>query len=300
MSEKTYAIDEATKAKLKGYFKYPYDIQEVISYVNEIDIIYEFIYKNFTIIVYYRKNKDKIDFTFIKKVITERAYSIIKNKSIVIHLLLTSAKKMMDENCVMGPRHINSGFTFINKNEIFIFRKEEFAKVIIHELIHHDKNIHSDYIKPENKQRLLAHFNINPQTEFILNEAIVELWATVIHLSLISKEYKLSFKELLSAEINYSLFKSRQILKIQQKKVNKEWFDKCNIFNYIIIKTILFFHFSEFTKIYSLPYDDTKITNFILTHSQLPVVKTNPFFLFKRKKIQRPLSSLCFMLTSDL
>jgi len=299
MSGTNVAIDEITKAKIRGYFKYPYDIKEVIDYVDEINQIYEFSYKNFKTIVYYRKDKDKIDFPFIRKVI-ERATKVINNKNFTIHLLLSPARKVLDKKRTLEPRHANSGFTYVNRNDIFIFRKEEFPKVIIHELIHHDTNIHSDFIKPENKQRLLSHFNINPQTEFILNEAIVELWATIIHLSFVSKDYGISFAKLLKAETLYSLYKARQIFELQKKKPNQQWFDRCNIFAYIIIKTIFFFYFDDFNKIYSFPYDDTKITNFILTHSQIPEIKSNPSFSFKGKVVQRPPSSLCFMLLSDL
>jgi hypothetical protein len=66
-------------------------------------------------------------------------------------------------------------------------------------------------------------------------------------------------------------------------------------------KTIFLVYFDQFKKIYTFPYDDTKITNFILKYSSyLKKVKKNPLFKFKGNLIQRTDDSLCFMLLSDL
>jgi hypothetical protein len=287
------------KKLIKSYFTSPYDIKEVIVYIDEIDSIYEYEYNNIKILVFYRKKKDKLDINFIKKVIY-RASSIIKHKKFKISLLLTSAKKEIVYDKFLSVENVNSGFTFTNRNEIFIFRKEEFPKVIIHELIHHDLNIHKDYLEYENKKKLLDHFKLDPKCKIILNEAIVELWATIIHLSKISKEYDLSFEELLKIELEYSLFKSNQILNLKLKSESNLYLDNCNIYPYIIFKTIFFYHFNEFIKIYTFPYNNTKIVDFLITHSNLRKVTINPYYIFKEKKIQRPSNSLCFMLLSDL
>lgn len=288
-----------TKDKLKSYFTGDFYIQEVIDYIDNITNIYEFTDANITVVVYYNK-KEKIDFDFIRRVI-KRGITIIKDKKIKITLLLSPAKKILETNKVLSPYNANSGFTFISSNEIFIFRKEEFPKVIIHELIHHDKNIHSNNFKSENKQLLLSKFNIRPDCKLILNETIIELWATIIHLSFVSKEYKVDFKKLLQTELTYSLYKSHQLLELQKKQPQQLWFDKCNIYCYIIFKTILFYYHEELMKIYTYPYDDTLITNFLISHSKLKAIKRNPHFqLTPTKRIQRASNSLCFMLFSDL
>ena len=292
-------ISEIDKTAIKSHFKSPYNLPEVISYIDEIDSVYEYEENNIKIIVYYRKTKDNPNFDLIKRVI-KRGNTIVKNKKFKILLLLTSAKKEFNKNKnePISIKNTNSGFTYVNRNEIFIFRKEEFPKVIIHELTHHDTNIHSDYIASNNKRKLMSHFNLDSRSNFILNEAIIELWATISHLSFISKEYNINFSELLEKELEYSLYKSYQLLSLRSS--NNPYYDKANIYSYIILKTIFLYHFLEFKKIYTFPYNDTKITNFILTHSQIPEIKSNPSFSFKGKVIQRPPSSLCFMLLSDL
>lgn len=288
-----------TKNKLKSYFTGDFNIKDVIDYIDNITDIYEFTNTNITVIVYYNK-KEKIDFDFIRRVIN-RGITILKDKIIKIILLLSPAKKILETNKVLSPNNANSGFTFISSNEIFIFRKEEFPKVILHELIHHDKNIQNNNFKQENKQLLLSKFNIRPDCKLILNETIIELWATIIHLSFVSKEYKVDFKQLLQTELAYSLFKCHQLFEIQKKQPNQLWYDKCNIYCYIIFKTILFYYHKELTKIYTYPYDDTKITNFLISHSKLKAIKRNPYFqLTPTKRIQRASNSLCFMLFSDL
>jgi len=293
-------IKEEIKTKLKSYFKGSFYIKEVIDYITKITDIYEYTNKNISVIVYYNKNNDKIDFEFIKRVIN-RGITIINNKQIKITLLLTSAKKILEYNKVLTPFNVNSGFTFINNNEIFIFRKEEFPKVIIHELLHHDINIHNDDFKDSNKIKLYKHFKINPKCKLILNECIIEFWATFTHLSFVSKEYNINFEKLIAIEINYSLFKCYQLLEIQKKQLNNLWYDECNIYSYIVFKTILLYYHSKLLNVYSYPYDDTKITDFLIENSKLKINKKNPSFqLSPTTVIQRPINSLCFMLFSDL
>jgi len=290
---------EIDKSSIKSHFRSPYNLPEVLSYIDEIDSIYEYEEHNIKIIVYYRKIKDNIDYDLIRRVV-KRGNSIIKNKKFTIILLLTSAKKEFNRNRSepLSTKNTNSGFTYVNRNEIFIFRKEEFPKVIIHELTHHDTNIHSDYINPENKKKLLTHFNLHLRSSFILNEAIIELWATITHLSFVSKEYNIDFSLLLEKELEYSLYKSHQLLTLNIS--TKPYYDLANLYSYIIFKTIFFYHFLEFKKIYTFPYNDTKITNFLITHSHLKVIHKNPSFNLNGKYLQRPSNSLCFMLFSDL
>ena len=98
---------------------------------------------------------------------------------------------------------------------------------------------------------------------------------------------------------------NHQILKLKEKNENELWCDKCNIYSYIIFKTILLKNINEFIKIYTYPYDNTKITNFIIEKSGFlnNLIKNppkNPMIKIKSHKIQRPSNSLCFMLLSDL
>jgi hypothetical protein len=284
---------ESIKKDIKSHFVGKFEIPEVLTYINEINAFKIIKYKNLTLKIYYNTN-DNLDFDFIKKVM-KRGVFILRRKLMTIHLIPSPAKKILKEDGIMTTENINSGFTYINRNDIYIFRKEEFPKVILHELIHHDLNIHQDLFKEKNERKLKEHFKLHDETLLILNEAKIELWATILQLAFVSIDYKLEFRKIFKMELIYSLYKCHQIFKIQK---GDKWNDKCNIYSYIIFKTILLFYLNDYIKIYMYPnkYDDTILTDFLIKHSKLPDIKKNPEF---SSGIKRPDNSLCFMLLSD-
>lgn len=280
------------KQQINDFFHYNIDYS---IFMNNIDKCSYFSYKNMKIYVLYREHKDKIDLSHIKKII-KRVYIISQyiSKKINIYLILTPFKKKFN-NDYMQPLTIincNSAFTFLNKADIYILRLEEFPKVLMHELIHHISNIHSTF-KLTNINRLKSHFKIN-NSNLDPNEAIIELWATIIHLYQISIEYKKNYYDLFKLELKYSLFKSHQILEIQKKLPNGLWNDNTNIYCYIIFKTIFMYNLIEFQKIYTYPYDDTILTDFLIKYSSsiLNIITKNPCN-------NRENNSLCFMIHSD-
>lgn len=292
------------KEKLKENFRGIYNIPEVISYIDEITSIKIFKYRRLVLKIFYKKT-DELDFNFIKKVL-KRGGFLMKTKNLTINLIPSPALKIFNEDEIMTGANINSGFTFLLRDEIFIFRKEEFPKVILHELIHHDLNIHNDNFSEINKRRLMEHFKISEDTTLILNEAMIEMWATIFQLAFISLDYGLEFRRLYMMETMYSIYKSNQIKKNQEEKKNGIWRDNCNIYSYIIFKTILLLNLNEFIKIYMYPtrYNDTILTDFLIRHSNIPKIDNNPEYSLRiqgdLKEIKRPQTSLCFMLLSDL
>jgi len=290
-------ITNEEKEKLKLNFKGNYNIKEVIDYIDQITNIYIYIYKNLITKVYYNINIDN-QFDLKKfELIIRRCHKVLENNTNIytIHLIPTEAKKILDFDNILTAKNVNSGFTYANGNDIYIFRKEEYPKVIIHELLHHNKDLHNDTFNNSNKEALMKHFDITKDTILILNETLIELHALLLHLTYISQEYKMDLKKLFKKELDYSIYKSSQILKL--KKKNKKWCDKCNIYSYIIFKTIIMINLKEFFKSFTYPYNDTMVTNFIIDNSKslFDLCKKN-----KKKKFQRPDNSLCFMLSSDL
>ena len=284
---------EKIKEDLLKHFNGNFNIPEVISYIKQINSLKIIKYKNITFKIYYN-TKDDLDFKLIKKVMKRGAF-LLKKKQMTIHLIPSLAKKILKDDGIMTSENINSGFTYVNRNDIYIFRKEEFPKVVLHELIHHDLNIHRDEFNEKNKKLLQEHFNICDETTLILNECIIELWATIFQLAFVSIDYNLEFRKIFNIEVMYSLYKCHQILKIQK---GDKWKDRCNIFSYIIFKTILLVNLNEYINIYMYPnkYDDTSLTDFLIKHSKLPNIQKNPEY---SSKIKRPNNSLCFMLFSD-
>ena len=60
-----------------------------------------------------------------------------EEREINMYLLLSPLKKIIEKDEIISPKNINSGYTDFITNEIFIWREEEFEKVIFHELIHY-------------------------------------------------------------------------------------------------------------------------------------------------------------------
>lgn len=60
-----------------------------------------------------------------------------EDREIHMFLLLSPLKKIIEKDEAICPKNINSGYTDFSTNEIFIWREEEFEKVIFHELIHY-------------------------------------------------------------------------------------------------------------------------------------------------------------------
>ncbi len=294
------AIDK--KNLLISYFRGEYHIKEIIDYIHSLTGFIELVENNLKLIVYYvREDMTDVPLKFIRELMRRRYKGLIKDKVINIHLILSPIKKRFEEGD-LGVRNVNSGFTFVKSNDIYIFRKEEFPKVIIHELIHHEKNIHQDYFSKRNELILKKTFNINENAIMLLNEAVVELWATLIHLIFVSKEYKIDLMELFRTELSYSLFKTYQIYRRQSRLKNGRWCDNSNIFCYIIFKTIFMYNLRDLMKIYRYPnkYDDTLLTNFIIKYRRLREYHKNPIYKIQGTLVERDELSLCFMLFSDL
>lgn len=270
-----------------------------INIKNEIDKlinIYKFKYHN---INYYILYNNKLNFTKINKII-KRVYNISHhyNKTFNIYLLLTPLKKLFNDNIYkpLSTSNINTGFTYLNFNNIYLIRIEELPKVLLHELIHHNKLIHSQF-KRSNINKLKECFKIDKRIDLDPNEAIIEFWAFLIHLYYISIEYNKDYYELYKKELNYSLIKTKQILNIQKKLLDNIWVDdNSNVFPYIVFKTIFLFYLDEFNKIYTFPYNDDIITDFLISHYNSFISSLNKISL---NKLSLNPKSLRFMIYSN-
>ena len=271
---------------------------EYNKYISSLDKIVKYSKGNITFNVLINSISPSYDEKEIIKNLN-RVYKFTNNGHFTIYLSLSPFKKQFNSSPTipLSRFNINSGFTYLRRylsnvpNEIFILRKEEFGKVLFHEIIHHNSQIHSTF-KDINIKKLQKHFNIKSIID--PNEAIVEFWATVMFLKQISEETNKDFYKLFLEELKYSLYKSYQLFQIQ-KQNNGIWFDYTNIYCYVIFKTIIMYNLLEFQKIYTFPYNDDIITDFLIKYSSsLPLtITSNP-------TTKRSDNSLCFMVNSDL
>jgi hypothetical protein len=171
------------------------------------------------------------------------------NKSIYIHIIPSPFKKTWNNLSELGIENVNSGYTEYSSNynnTIFIYRKEESFKVLIHELIH--------------ALELDCH-NTNSVTNDY-TEAIVETYATLINiirkLTYKNKKtrtkthnnmflipnnsqgfYYLFSKKVFKDELNYSLQQAKRLLRAhdcQKNQCKKKFTSITPVFSYYILK----------------------------------------------------------------
>ena len=197
-----------------------------------------------------------------------------KTNKLEVTFFMTPFKKILPNTRtqILAGEHVNGGYTIPcqNYSKIFIWRKEEFFKVLIHEAIHSmgidistmDLNtIHSNmqYLFPLNYK----------QTEFNLGEAYTEFWTEIInivyYIVLYSKskreKYPLSkminiFDKLYFVEKIWGFTRSTLILDYMRltysdlisgdPKKLKNYIEKSNFFSYFIMKMLFMYDHNRF------------------------------------------------------
>ena len=105
------------------------------------------------------------------------------NKSLKIFIYMTELKKQLPTNkmATVNVNNINSGVSTVcnKKNEIIVYRKEEWFKVFIHE------TFHSYGLEQNNNISLMLNINISKlftvKSKLLINEAYVEAWARIMN-----------------------------------------------------------------------------------------------------------------------
>lgn len=180
------------------------------------------------------------EFTYIQHIINIvnwiSKYS--KPKKLNLFIFLSPFPKVIKyKNQILTRNEINSGSCYKNNNWIQIYRSEELLKVLIHELIHY---YDLDCNNTEWIDNILP--NKLPCNSLLLNEAITEAMAIILHTYYYSEIKKQDFKLLLNKEIIYSKKMHDIILYHNDVKTLNDIFNICqysNSISYYIIKYIL-------------------------------------------------------------
>jgi len=220
--------------------------------------------------------KIKEDILFAFKVIKFCSlYTNLKSiKSLNIYLYLTNEKKQLPNTSiqVLGSNNCNSAVTFAcaSNGKLLIYRREEWRKVLIHELFH---SLCLDFAG-NNYDTLRSNIKniFNVQSDFELSESYTEYWATIINSCFISYslldnhndidnfllfvDFCVQLERMFSLYqmvkilnfmgLNYeNLYKSDTLSKSFRKILYKE---DTNVLCYYIIKTIFLFNNDEFLR----------------------------------------------------
>lgn len=146
-------------------------------------------------ITFYTNFNQKINFTsYMNKIILLLCLclSYVKDENPMtynITMYATDIKKGLYNGFknMIEPRHINSGYYYydpvVKQGNIILFRKEEWFKVLIHELFH---NLNLDFKTQKICYKSMFSDVFFIQSEMLLNESFVEFWARTINCGIIA------------------------------------------------------------------------------------------------------------------
>jgi hypothetical protein len=271
---------------------------EIIEYIdtniNNFEIIkYTFVNRClhlYKINIYFIKFKDS---NITKKEINESVQNIILIFNLLIHLsgnnelkcshdniniyiYLTPLKRTINnafnktdnDTSILGETQANGGFCYgcVSKQNIVIYRREDYFKTLIHELVHNFGIDQSLFISGLKSQQIIKSiFNIDIYTKdnnfnYGINESYTEFWACILNISLFSykntrtnKQFIELFGSFMNIEIVHSLVQIVKILHQNNLKYNdiisndkiNYYRETTHIMSYYILKTILLYNYIE-------------------------------------------------------
>ena len=203
------------------------------------------------------------------------------NKQILYYFPTPLKKRINKDTHILGVNECNTGYSYLESlyekkhcchpnGNIYIFRKEEHYKVLIHELIHACYK-DQDMILSDENELFSKNFCINQQ--ILLNESYTETIATILNLfylhiilynkSISKKNKNKNMKMLENMYINetkYSFYTMAKILNFykinsindftkysNQKGCNTVFLQETNVFSYYIVKPLLLYNINKFS-----------------------------------------------------
>ena len=198
-------------------------------------------------------------------------------ESLNIYIYLTPFKKRLPENKseVIGPVNANTGYTYRceKKNEIVIYRQEEWFKVLLHETIHAFGN---DFDKEEDDNSMMALrkiFSLPQEIRIQMSETYSEIWARIMNVafqtyfknppsleSRTAKQFKKNFEFYLNLESVFSLYQCIKILDFMgvnyqvltdesehsRKMMRSFYRENTHVFAYYVLTSILLHNYGDF------------------------------------------------------
>ena len=269
--------------KGKYYYHIPYKIKHHIENIEWIGKQYSFSIQNRVFTIYcihpinniHQENEIIAWFDMIKKQIYSWLFIACSqskeecSKNLSIYLYFTDFKKQFPHKKeILGENHVNSAYTFsckLNKNgnnEIYLYRKEEWFKVFIHECFHAFSLDFSHMDNGNVDKKITKIFPLHLDVRFF--ETYSETWAeilNVIYYVYYHENMKLSkIMECLKIEQVHSLFQMVKILKYNEISYNElyensekaktkrihNYKEYTPIFSYYILKCICMMNVGEF------------------------------------------------------
>lgn len=218
-----------------------------------------------------------------------------------IYLLFTHFQKVLPrKNEPITFKHVNSALTTSCSPEssIYIFRYEEWFKVLLHESFHCFGLDFSHYDNSEVEEKITRIFKVKNNNGLRVYEAYCELWAEVLNTVFVSylktkdkRSFMIVFEHLLNKELSFTAFQCNKILHhigitytnmidVNCKKIKYE--ETTNMTSYYFLKLILFLNLKKFES-WCKKHNTTlfqfekkfmsKFVDFIIQHSNTPPLR---------------------------
>lgn len=261
------------KVILQSSIYFPQDIVNFISNETEFKTTFEFkIRKQHFTVSLYSHTSQLQDFNHFRKleiycrmiymwfhvIMLYKKQSIQCNEIVNIHIFLTPFKKELPQSnaTVLGPNHVNSGFTTLcsnNNSSIVIFRQDEWFKVLCHETFHHfNLDFHNaNMLHIQDEISKLFHIRSN----YLLYESYCEFWATLwnamfqsfSHTNISFDDFHKKYFHLIEDEKLFSCFQLAKVMHhnslhyedLIENKNTRLYKEDSNVFAYYVIKSIL-------------------------------------------------------------
>jgi hypothetical protein len=183
----------------------------------------------------------------------------ICSKNLTIKLYLTPFTKKSPDNYKnpLGINEINTGFSNIGckqYSDITIYRKEEWFKVLIHELFH---NLNLDFATVNiNYAREKLHELLNLNIKYDINETYAETWARLLLIGIVSdikssnyNDFNKHYIKILSNEIIFSIMQATKVLKhVNVMNKYKEYKENTHAYAYYVFTAALMNNYLDFIK----------------------------------------------------
>jgi hypothetical protein len=186
------------------------------------------------------------------------------SQTLHIYIYLTDLQKFlpMRRGEPIDEMHANTAYTTScdKWNEIVVYRREEWFKVLMHETFHSFGLDFSGHFDPACRARILRTFRI--RSEVNLYEAYTECWAEIMHIVFVAHdmaskdaEFLRTFYALWDLERAFSVFQMVKVLRSMNIRY-EDLFDaasspdrfqeRTNVFAYYLATTILMVHGTDF------------------------------------------------------
>ena len=190
-------------------------------------------------IIIFGKTKEEIKIYIMKTLMLLNYFNLFhyNNTKINIFSFLSDRKKKFPKDNFYTPYHVNTAYS-IAKTEIVMFRKEEYEKVLIHELIHFYKL--DIYERQPQLRKLFPKFNFT----FNPNEAYTDFFAILLHILYVNHMTNISLKKLIKIELGFINHQAKKILSKANvnniKNLLKIFNQSTSVFSYFILKSAMF------------------------------------------------------------